>query len=332
MVESTTQMPFKFRFVQDGQARGLRSKSASADATAVDLDGELIPYEDIADTSSQDKRLILALASTAHLGANATKALQEERFLVLEVQQAEAVDLERHIDRFSSAIVAERHRQELAAAGNEGLYRVQICPNCGATIDLSRFEQTSYVHCRFCQSLLDRGERFAPPGEGYQVCSECQMFGRVRGYTVFYFYFLLIVYGFSYGRRHLCDTCAVRQAQRALLLNFIFLLGIPTALYMWIKAATGRDPELKDLAQANALARKGKAREADAIYGRLQPRFPDHPGLLLNQGVGHLRAGELEVGAEYLNRALRACSNYRPALELAHRLEQMAERASAEPS
>jgi tetratricopeptide (TPR) repeat protein len=307
----------------------LRAKAASASSDALVLDGEPIRYEDIVDTTSQDKRLILALASTLQLGQKTAKACQEGGVLALEVQGVQARDLERTIDRRASALAAQRHKRELAAADEESRYRVMTCPHCEATIDLSDLERTSYVYCRYCKSILDQSGSIVSAGDAYCVCSECQMFGRVRGYTVFYFYFLLIVYGFSYGRRYLCDTCAVRTAQRALLLNFIFLLGIPSSIYMWVKALTGHEPEMKDLPRANALARKGKAKEAEAIYRRLLQRLPEHPGLLVNQGIGYLQAGDGQRGVESLNRSLRACSNYQPAMQLLLRLQRMAEESRA---
>jgi predicted Zn-dependent protease len=94
---------------------------------------------------------------------------------------------------------------------------------------------------------------------------------------------------------------------------------------MWVKALSGHEPEMKDLPRANALARKGKAREAEAIYMRLLQRLPEHPGLLVNQGMGYLQAGDGQQGVESLNRSLRACSNYQPARRLLLRLQQMAE-------
>jgi hypothetical protein len=324
-MQSKPQLQFKFRYVRDGQARGLRAKSGTASADRLELDGEPIRYEDIHDTTCRDRRLVVALAPAAPLGAKAAKARQEERFLVLEVQKVDVQELERHIDRHSSEAAAERHRQQLVAAGDESLFRAVLCPHCGATIDLSGFNRTRYVHCRFCGSLLDKGERVVALGEGYQTCGECQMFGRVRGYTVFYFYFLLVVYGFSYGRRYLCDVCAVRQARRALLLNFVFLLGIPSSVYMWIKAVTGHEPELKELPKANALAQKGKYQQADPIYDRLLMRHAEHPGLLFNQSVGHLRGGQLQQAIDYLNRSLRSCSNYLPAMQTVHGMQQVAE-------
>ena len=86
---------------------------------------------------------------------------------------------------------------------------------------------------------------------------------------------------------------------------------------------------MKDLPKANALARKGKANEAEAIYGRLLQRLPDHPGLLTNQGIGYLYAGEAQQGVEYLNHSLRACSNYEPAMQLLLRLQRMADASRA---
>jgi hypothetical protein len=327
-MQPTTDLLFKFRFVQGGQAKGLRTKAASASSDALVLDGEPIRYEDIVDTTSQDKRLILALASTVQLGQKTAKACQEGGVLALEVQGVQARDLERTIDRRASALAAQRHKREMAAAGEESRYRVMTCPHCGATIDLSDFERTRYVYCRYCESILDQGGSIVSAGDAYRVCNECQMFGRVRGYTVFYFYFLLVVYGFSYSGRYLCDTCAVRTAQRALLLNLIFLLGIPSSIYMWVKALTGHEPEMKELPKANALARKGKAKEAEAIYMRLLQRLPEHPGLLANQGIGYLNAGDSQ-GVECLKRSLRACSNYQPAMQLLLRLQRMAEASKA---
>jgi hypothetical protein len=63
--------------------------------------------------------------------------------------------------------------------------------------------------------------------------------------------------------------------------------------------------------------------------GRLLQRLPDHPGLLLNQGIGYLHAGDGQHGVEYLNRSLRACSNYQPAMQMLLRLQWVAEESRA---
>jgi hypothetical protein len=85
-MQPTVDSPFRFRFVQNGQARGLRRKAASASWDALVLEGEPVRFEDIVDTTSQDKRLVLAIASTAQLGQKTAKWCQEGGILVLEVK------------------------------------------------------------------------------------------------------------------------------------------------------------------------------------------------------------------------------------------------------
>lgn len=58
-------------------------------------------------------------------------------------------------------------------------------------------------------------------------------------------------------------------------------------------------------------------------------RHPEHPGLLLNQSLGHFLGKDTPGGVEHLRHALRACGNYVPALSLAERLRQAAEQGPA---
>ena len=317
------EVKFKFRFVRDQKPVGLFAKKARATDQTLLLDQEPVAYADILDSTRRDRRVAFTLAPTAELGEKTRKALQGENTLVLEVSQIEAKDLERHIDRASSAIHAERRRQEFIQAGKENLFQSATCLNCQATIDLSDFNRTTYIYCRFCESILKYSGEVITPGDSYRPCDECGMFDRVRGYTVFNFYFLIVAYGFSYRRTHVCDNCAVRLAKRALLTNLIFIVGVPSAVYMWIKAITGRESSLRTLAKANALARKGKFKEADEIYVQFAGPYPEHPALLRNRSLGHLYGNSLNVAASLLSRSLKSCTNYLPSLELARRLKQV---------
>ena len=123
-------------------------------------------------------------------------------------------------------------------------------------------------------------------------------------------------------RHFVCDACALKLAQRALLVNLLFLLGVPSAIYMWIKSQSGREPYFQDLAKANKLALKGKYQEADEIYDRLFALYPEHPGLLMNKGLGHLHGKDGNGGMGYLGRSLRACANYIPSMQLIHQIQQ----------
>ena len=328
-MQATKNLEFKFRYVQNGQAVGLSAGKATASDRSINLNGEEISFGNILDTSNRDNRLVLLLPPSTPLGPKSQKRLQENRYLIIDVSKVPALDLKKHIDLFSSSILAEKRRQKLASEGKENLFRAVICPHCKATVDLTDFENSSYTFCRFCGSIFNTSQQVFSNGDVYQVCDECNMYDRVRGYSVFTFYFLLVVYGWSLKRRFVCDTCATKLAQRTLLTNLIFLLGVPSAIYMWIKAQSGRDPKFQELAKANKLARKGKNQEADEIYDRLFAQFPDHPGLLMNKGLGHLHGKDGNGGMGFLGRSLRACANYLPSLQLVRNIQQAAQAINA---
>lgn len=316
---------FKFSYVN---AFTLFSQKGTASPTAINLHGVEIPYIYLVETATRDNRFVLTVAPNTPLDAKMKKRLQENRFLVLQLAKDKAKALKKYVDHYGSAVWAENHRQQLAGAGKESLFCTVVCPHCGATIDLSELERTAYVYCPYCASILNYNQQIISNSDVYDICDECNMYDRVRGYTVFHFYFLLVVYGYSVKRRFVCDACATSLAQRTLLLNLLFLLGIPSAIYMWIKAQSGRDPYFKDLARANKLARKGKYQEADEIYDRLFSLYPEHPGLLMNKGLGHLHGKDGNGGITFLMRSLKACGNYRPTAQLIQRLRQVAAQTS----
>ena len=305
------------------------AKNGSASATGVQLNGTEIPYANIVDTSSRDNRFVLALAPNTRLDEQTAKQLKENRYLVLDIYRVKAQELKKQIDRLGSTVWAQKHCQELTQAGKGNLYYAVVCPHCSATVDLSEAERTTYIYCPYCSSVINHNQQIISNSDTYTVCDECHMYDRVRGYTVFYFYFLLVVYGYSLKRRFVCDTCAESLAKKALLLNFLFLLGIPSSIYMWIKAVSGRDSYFQDLAKANKLARKGKYQEADEIYDKLFSLYPEHPGLLMNKGLGHLHGGDSNGAVGFLTRSLRSCGNYLPTLRLIQGLQQAAQANNA---
>jgi hypothetical protein len=148
------------------------------------------------------------------------------------------------------------------------------------------------------------------------------MFDRVRGYTEFYFYFLIVAYGYSLKVRHVCDSCAHALFKKTFFANLLFVFGVPSSIYLKLKSLTGRAPHFKELAKANSLARKGRYRQASAIYySRLYEKIPEHPGLLMNEGLGHLVGDDVDGARACFQRAQKACSNYLPVLRLISRME-----------
>lgn len=321
MSYTADELSFKFKYVKNGNPQGIFAQKATASSEEIILGKERLIYEDIADSTTRDNRLILAIYPTASLSENVSQQLMESSILVLEVYQINPLNLERFIDRISSKKQTEIKRQELIQAGQGNLFRAVTCPECQATIHLSGLNKTSYIYCRFCESIFQENQSVMTKGSEYPVCDECHMFDRVRGYTEFYFYFLLVIYGFYHKRRHLCDNCANRVFWKTFILNFLFIVGIIPSIWIKIKSMTGRNPALKQLAKANALAKRGKYEQADLIYQQLYEHYFNHPGLLMNEGLGHLFGNDGKGVINCFDRSLSSCSNYSPVISLMQQIQ-----------
>lgn len=323
--------PIKFRFQyvnQSGNAMGWGAKQGSLTEDAIQLKKSELSYKAILDSTCRDRRMVLTLDPLEVGDAEVSKHIINKNILVLEITQAKPIDLERVIDRISSRYIAERHGEQLEREGKGSEFRVVTCPHCGATVDVSLLNQTPFVYCRYCESIFQEHGNLKTIGEQYRLCDECGWFDRVQGYTEFYFYFLLVIYGFRWQRRHLCDTCVNRLFWKMLIINFIFILGIFPTIWLKIQSLKGRDKDLQELAKANSLGKRGKSQEADAIYSHLLDRYPHHPGLLLSQGFAHLKSQDASGAWNFLQKSLQGCSNYAPTVRTMNRLQDAAARAS----
>ncbi|MBD2463784.1 tetratricopeptide repeat protein [Oscillatoria sp. FACHB-1407] len=321
MTATTADLSFKFHFVTNGRAQGF-AKKGSANNDSIILGKDVLKYDDIIDTTTRDQRIVLVLASTVNLAPNLSKSLAGGSSLVLEVNGSKARELERQIDRITSQKAIANRKHNLLQLGQGDLLRAVSCPECEAAVDLTDFERTSHIYCRFCESIFKENQPTLTKGDTYRICDECGMFDRVKGYTEFYFYFLIFIYGFSYKRRYMCDHCAHNLFVKMFWINLIFLLGIPFALYVKFKSMTGRSPELQQLSRANALAKKGQYQKAESIYQQLYQHHLEHPGLLLNEGIAHLNGKDGEGALHCWRRSLQSCANYHPTLRLLYSLQK----------
>ena len=142
------------------------------------------------------------------------------------------------------------------------------------------------------------------------------MFDRIQKYPEFYFYFFLIIYGFRYKQRFLCDSCAHDLFLKTFGLNLLFLIGVPTAIWVKIKSLTGRDSQFEILAKANSLARGGRYQEAKPHFDIVLRSQSDHPAVLMNQALGHLAAGDQSGAVSVLKKSASACNHYIPVLRM----------------
>ena len=286
---------FKFRYVRDGDNQGLMARKGSAGMEGLTLGEDRLPYAHIIDTTTRDKRLLLVVSPQAPLTGDAAKYLNGQ-VLVLEVYKVQALELEKIVDRACSIQEATRNKERLLEEGKGELFRTVMCPECKAVVDVSELSETPYVYCRYCESVL-RDRATATSGADYRICDECGFFNRVKGYTQFYFYFLLVVYGFSYKRRHLCDNCVGPIFWKTLLMNLIFILGVPSAIYMKIKSMVGRDPTLKELNKAARLSRRAVTKRRRPTTNAYTKAVPTIRGCTSTRGSVTCRAATAKVPA-----------------------------------
>lgn len=305
---------FSFRYFLPGET--IFGKRQGAIGRALTLDDTEVPWDQLIETLARGNRLVMVLGVGVTPGKRLGKYLLEGRTLAILPAGISAAQLKRAIDRRISLLEAEQRRAQLIADGQEHLIRSVVCPVCKATVDLSGLEPTRYAYCRFCESIFADAPQHVTDGRVYRTCEECGMFDRIQDYPEFYFYFLLVVYGFSYKERWLCDSCAHDLFFKTLLANFLFVVGIPVSVWVKVKSMRGRDAAFESLPDGNYLAKAGRYQDAIPVFRKLLHKYPDHPGILSNQALAQLRAGHEQAAGETLARAIGSCNSYLPALQL----------------
>lgn len=196
------------------------------------------------------------------LDDEAARSLIDECALVIAPRKLTAEQLERAIDKRGLTAELAATRAHLEAEGRLAEFRCATCPGCEAQVDLTGVAESKLVFCRFCDSVFQARSRKVIATD-VCTCSECGYFGRVQGYTEFYFYSLFVMYVSSYKRRFLCDDCAGRLFWKVLAMNSIFLLGVPSAIALKVQSVRGRSIALKSL----STAKQGK--DGAGLPGRL---------------------------------------------------------------
>jgi hypothetical protein len=321
---SVPDFQFKFKYIStsNGRPKGFSSKKGRATATGLVLDGEQLPYTSIYDTAVRGNRLIMVVAS--QIPPSLGKNVRQGAFAI-EVSKIPVRTLEQHIDRAASHQRAHVRSEEFKRQGKK--FIAVICPHCQAVVELNDLPETPYIYCRYCDSIFNRQNQVITKGTEYCLCDECQMFGRVHEITEFYFYFLLVVYGWRYKQRFVCDSCAHKIFIKTLLANFIFILGVPVSIAQKIKSMSGRDPNLRPLGKANQLLLAGQYQKAAPLYQQFYAKYPDHPGLRMNEGIGHLNGRDAKGAIMQFECALRACANYLPVIQLVQKLSSSARKS-----
>ena len=314
MYELPAEHNFKAKYVVNGKAVGFGQVKARWEADGIHFGKDFLPFDSILDTSSRDKRIVLVLDPAFQPTGKMAKRLMDGPAIAIETSGMSARQLEMAIDRHCSAREAKARQSQLRADGQEHLIREETCPVCNSTVDLSGLDRTEYTYCRFCESLFTRNQ--STDGTDFKTCDQCGMFDHIQPYTEAYFYFLLIVFGFSYKQVYLCHSCAHKLFLKMLGLNLIFVLGIPSAVWVKIKSMMNRKDDFEGLDKANALSQSGKSQEAMHHYQTVLSKHPSHPAVLMNKALGQLNGGDQSGAAASLQESIRACNHYLPVMRL----------------
>lgn len=307
-------MDFKFKWVDSqGQETGFFSKKASFDGQTLKLDETAVPVGALTDVDVRSNRLILSTIDKDG----------QPGFLLIAVTQGSAGKLKQAIGLARSAVWAHLHRTELEKEGRGHEYREANCPHCGATLDLTGFPKTDQVSCDFCHSIGTLpGTKAAGDSPAalkaekeHRLCDECGMYSKPRKFTIFYFYFLLVVYGWTSRETWRCPACMRPEAWKMFFGNLLFVLGVPVALVQLFRAYGGTDVGalFPGLDSANLKARKGNLQGAIADYQKILQKRAVSGGVKYNIGLAFLHDNDLDSAARAFEFALRDCANYRPA-------------------
>lgn len=321
--ETVTKFKFQFVDIKSRQKKGMMAKKGELTSTDLILNNHKIPLVSIKGTNSRDKRIVLVISNFSQYDHSIIKYIHESS-LVLEVSKIKAVDLEFQINKISSGIFAERHKKTLESEGKGDLFKTFKCTNCDSIIDFSGFKTSDYIYCPYCYSVLDRSLAVVSNRQTFSHCDECNLFNVVQKYNVFIFYFLLLIYGFKYTERYLCGNCASSIGKKNLMLNLIFILGVPFSIFMILKSRKSSQKGEKELRLANQNVLIGNFKSADSYFNELRSIYPNHPGIIYNQARAHIQGRDYETGFDYLSESLDYCSNYGPALSLVNRLSKQA--------
>jgi len=299
---------FKFHFLNDqGQQTSMFRKKGSFDGETLLLDSIPIPASGMLQTVVRENRMIIVYL-TADGGPG--------HLMIMPAAAKDCERLKRQLDIARSSTWARIHRESLQKAGRGGAYRDAECPHCTATVVLSDMPSTPQLYCHFCDTLstVDGSAKDALESK-LRICDECGMFSQPVKFTIFYFWFALVVYGWWNKTTWRCPACMRGEAWKMLFGNLIFLLGVPVAIVQLIRSYSGAvvGGAFKGLDGANLRARKGDVVGALGGYKAILERVPHSAGIKYNLGLALLQQDEHRRAADTFQLALGDCANYAPA-------------------
>ena len=308
MSSSLEPLEFKFQFQDEsGNNTSFLRKKGRYDDGELTLDDATIPAAAILECQLLEERIILTMPD----GEGGTVSS-----LIGMPGKSQAADLKKRIDAARSRTWADSYKETLENEGRGAAYREVQCPRCEATVVLSDMPETPQVYCNFCSSLSTDDQTPPQREDKHSLCDECGMYSQPSKFTVFYFYFLLVVYGWRSRSKFCCKACMRKDAWKMLFGNLPFILGVPVALTQLVRAYSGGravEGAFAGLNAANVAARKENWDKATEGYRRVLEEVGVSAGVKYNLGAALRKAGRDEQAARAFELSLKDCANYTPA-------------------
>lgn len=306
----TEAMTFKFKFLNsEGQVDSFLAKKGALSPEGLVLGDESLPIEALGKASLHSGKYIL-------LALNGGEEIMN---IGLSITSGGAGDLVRALNALSSARMAKHYKEAVRESDTGGEFRFARCPHCRATVNLSELPHSEQTACGYCDRVFSPENKAVAAEADFWLCDHCGYYGRIKARTMFYFYFLVVVWGFQSDELTACSVCAQKKCGGMVLANLLFILGLPNALYQWVRCLRAIEfdrSEFDGLEKANRFAAKGKIDEATAYYDRLTRNLSLAAGVHYNKGRALLLAHRPEEAVAPLEQALAQCGNYFPALQL----------------
>jgi hypothetical protein len=302
---SDTIIKFKYYLLdRNGNPTGFMSTKGEFDGEFITLGKDRIPASALIKCMCITDRIALVFAGNP-----------EPIHVAMKIVKGSASKLHRQFNMIASVYQTQAMREHLDQKGRGHEFRAESCPACSCMIDLTRQPATPQVYCPFCEHIATLQN--PPPDEKtFQLCSTCGLYSQPKMFTIVYFYFLLVVWGYRYQRKHMCNACARSEAWKMLGANLIFILFVPMAIVQLIRAYAGgaaRSTTFQGLDNANAQHKGGKFAAAIREYERIEQRIPAHAGVLYNHALAVQRSSQVSEAADMYERCLGACCNFTPA-------------------
>lgn len=307
---ATAEQPLQFKFYwldENGNQTGVLRKKGRFDGQMLQLDESEIPAVLLSEVVIRENRMVLTTYDENN----------QPIFLAIMLSGGTSPrELKLALDAARSVQWAEFHREELVKEGRTDAFRSENCPCCGATLILTDMERTPQLYCHFCDTLTTVTDpELAHQETDLRLCEECGMFSKPRKFTIFYFWCLLVVYGWKSASTYRCPACMRGEAWKMFFGNLVFLIGLPVAVVQLIRSYGGgiKSGPFAGLDAANMKAREGQLAEALGTYREILGRVPQSAGLKYNIGLALMQQQDIARAAESFRLSLEDCSNYAPA-------------------